>query len=76
MGLWTALTNQPPFNASQMLQLTDGTVIVQQEDGNDASRHWWRLTPDKFGKMGIRLTQVAPTDCGLAFPEIGWTILS
>jgi len=49
MGLWTALTNQPPFNASQMLQLTDGTIIAQEEDGNDASRHWWRLTPDKFG---------------------------
>jgi hypothetical protein len=49
MGFWTALTNQPTFNASQMLQLTDGTIIVQEEDGNDASRHWWRLTPDKFG---------------------------
>lgn len=51
MGSWTALTNPPPFNASQMLQLTDGTIMVQQEDGNDASRHWWRLTPDRFGSF-------------------------
>ena len=49
MGFWTALTNQPSFNASQMLQLTDGTIMVQEENGADASRHWWRLTPDKFG---------------------------
>jgi len=32
-----------------MLLMTDGTVMVQQEDGNDASRHWWKLTPDKNG---------------------------
>ena len=49
MGIWTALTNQPTFNASQMIQLTDGTIMVQEEDGADASRHWWKLTPDKFG---------------------------
>lgn len=22
---------------------------MAHEDGNDASRHWWKLTPDKFG---------------------------
>jgi hypothetical protein len=49
MGTWTALANQPAFNASTMLLLTDGTVMVQQEDGADAGRHWWRLTPDAFG---------------------------
>lgn len=49
MGTWTALTNQPPFNASQMLLLTDGAVMAQQEDGGDASRHWWKLTPDNLG---------------------------
>jgi hypothetical protein len=49
MSSWIALAHQPTFNASTMLLLTDGNVIVQQEDGNDASRHWWRLTPDVFG---------------------------
>ena len=31
MGTWTALTNQPTFNASTMLLLTDGTVMCQAE---------------------------------------------
>ena len=29
MGIWTALTNQPTFNASQMIQLTDGTIMAR-----------------------------------------------
>jgi hypothetical protein len=27
-------------------------------------------------KVGMPLTQVAPTDCGLAFADVEWTILS
>ncbi|HEX5348464.1 MAG TPA: kelch repeat-containing protein [Pseudonocardiaceae bacterium] len=45
MGTWTALTNQPTFNASTMLLLTDGTVMCQAE--NTVS--WWQLTPDSTG---------------------------
>jgi Kelch motif len=45
MGFWTALSNQPSFNASTMFLLTDGTVMVQEE----STRHWWRLTPDTTG---------------------------
>ena len=42
---WTPLTNQPTFNASTSLLLTDGTVLVQQYSG----RQIWRLTPDNTG---------------------------
>jgi hypothetical protein len=45
MGTWTAMVNQPTFNASTMLLLTDGSVMVQGE----SSKSWWRLTPDKLG---------------------------
>ena len=44
-GTWADLTNQPTFNASTMLLLTDGTVMCQ--DGGTVS--WWRLTPDSNG---------------------------
>src|SRR5713226_6195592 len=42
---WQPLTNQPTFNASNALLLTDGTVMVQQIE----SPQWYRLTPDAFG---------------------------
>ena len=44
-GSWQPLTNQPTFNASTMLLLTDGTVMCQES--NRAA--WWRLTPDEWG---------------------------
>ena len=45
MSNWQALTNQPNFNASTMLLLTDGTVMCQESGG----KNWWRLTPDGMG---------------------------
>ncbi|HLB86013.1 MAG TPA: hypothetical protein VJK29_00025 [Terriglobales bacterium] len=45
MGTWQPLSNQPPFNASTMLLLTDGTVMSQESGG----KNWWRLTPDASG---------------------------
>ncbi len=42
---WQPLTNQPPFNASNALLLTDGTVMVQQVEAAE----WYLLTPDIFG---------------------------
>jgi hypothetical protein len=44
-GTWQPLVNQPTFNASTMLVLTDGTVMCQNEGSSD----WWKLTPDQFG---------------------------
>lgn len=44
-GTWQALTNQPGFQASTMLLLTDGTVMVQAF----CSNNWWRFIPDATG---------------------------
>lgn len=44
-GTWQTLSNQPPFNASTMLLLTDGAVM-SQESGNV---NWWKLLPDPYG---------------------------
>src|ERR1051325_4688020 len=44
-GSWTSLVHQPA-NASTMLLLSDGTVMVQ---GGDESATWNRLTPDASG---------------------------
>ena len=45
MAGWTALTNQPSFNANHMMLLTDGTVLVQEL----ATANWYKLTPDSSG---------------------------
>ncbi len=42
---WTPLTNLAPAGAGVMLQLTDGTIMIQS--GNSAN--WMRLTPDIHG---------------------------
>ena len=39
------LKNQPPDGVGLPFQLTDGTVMVQGNAGND----WWKLTPDING---------------------------
>jgi hypothetical protein len=44
-GIWNPLTNEPPFAASTMFLLTDGTVMCQESGG----MNWWKLTPDAFG---------------------------
>jgi hypothetical protein len=41
----TALKHQPPDGVGLSFQLTDGTVMVQGNSGND----WWKLTPDNTG---------------------------
>jgi hypothetical protein len=45
MAGWTALNNQPSFNANHMMLLTDGTVLVQEL----ATANWYKLTPDNSG---------------------------
>jgi hypothetical protein len=42
---WTRLTNIAPAGAGVMLQLTDGTIMIQV----DSSQNWMRLTPDIHG---------------------------
>jgi hypothetical protein len=44
-GTWHKLNNQPTFNTSTMILLSDGRVMVQEE----ATAHWHALTPDKHG---------------------------
>ena len=42
---WRALTNQPSFGAALPLLLTNGDVLVQEDNPGN----WSRLTPDRFG---------------------------
>ena len=44
-GTWQPLANAPAFNASNMLLLTDGSVMCHESGG----KNWWRLTPDVHG---------------------------
>jgi hypothetical protein len=43
--MWRPLKNQPQFDTSTMILLTDGRVMVQQE----WTRRWYALTPDDNG---------------------------
>src|SRR5215469_1963862 len=47
MATWTPLINQPMFNVSTMLLLTDGTVMCHEAGG----MNWWRLSPDAKGSF-------------------------
>jgi Kelch motif len=44
-GTWQPLVQQPTFNTSTMMLLTDGRIMVQEE----ATQHWHALTPDIHG---------------------------
>ncbi len=44
-GTWQGLLNQPNFNTSTMILLSDGRIMVQEE----ATQHWHTLTPDRHG---------------------------
>lgn len=55
--IWTPLSNQPPFAASNQLLLTDGTVIAHDA----CTPNWWRLTPDNRGSyVNGTWTPIAP----------------
>ena len=50
MGTWASLKNQPGFNASTMLLLTDGTVMCHDEGpAFGGSPRWHKLTPNHHG---------------------------
>src|SRR5450432_2419462 len=44
-GTWQKLTNQPAFNVSTMLLLTNGIVMCQES----GAARWWALAPDVSG---------------------------
>jgi len=47
---WTPLKHTPSFSAGAMLQLSDGTIMVQDQGTcGCGGGNWWRLTPDKTG---------------------------
>jgi hypothetical protein len=47
---WQALAHLPSFNPGAMIQLTNGTVLVQnQGPKNNGTSYWWRLTPNAKG---------------------------
>ncbi len=48
-GTWTLLANRPPFAASVVLLLTDGTVMLQEETAKNGGVRWCRLRPDRLG---------------------------
>lgn len=61
---WQALKNEPSFATGQMIQLTDGSVMVQnlQSPGQ-----WWKLTPDTTGSyVNGTWTQLASMPSGYA----------
>jgi hypothetical protein len=41
---WVPLTRTPQFAVGTALQLTDGTIMVQE----NRTSNWWRLKPDKW----------------------------
>lgn len=60
---WEPLENQPTFGASTALLLTDGSVMVQENN----NVNWWRLTPDPLGNyVKGSWTQLAPLPSGYA----------
>ncbi|MFY9842063.1 MAG: hypothetical protein WA718_08600 [Terriglobales bacterium] len=57
----TPLKHQPPDGVGLSFQLTDGTVMVQGNNGND----WWKLTPDITGSyVNGTWTQLASLPSG------------
>src|SRR5260370_3847720 len=62
-GVWTSLTNPPPFFPQSAFLLTDGRVLVQ--DVLLSTRGWWTLTPDHTGSYlhGTWSQLASPPDC-------------
>jgi len=54
---WITLNTPPQFNVGTALQLTDGTVMVQEAK----TSNWWRLTPDNLGRYNFGTWSVMPS---------------
>jgi hypothetical protein len=62
-GSWLPLVHQPTFISNIALLLTDGTVMVHEQE----SEAWWRLTPDVNGSYRLgSWTQLSPMPAGYA----------
>jgi|HubBroStandDraft_4_1064222.scaffolds.fasta_scaffold00350_14 hypothetical protein len=62
---WVTVT-QPPFKTGVALQLTDGTILVQE----NKTPHWWILTPDNEGHYNTGTWSMAadmPADYGPSY---------
>ena len=58
-GTWHPLQNQPAFNASTMILLTDGRVMVQEF----LTQHWHALTPDTGGSYANGSWSTLASNC-------------
>ncbi|MGB8769950.1 MAG: hypothetical protein WCC92_10065, partial [Candidatus Korobacteraceae bacterium] len=62
---WQPLTNRATFPAGAMALLTDGTVLVHQEQSG--AGNWYKLTPDNTGSyVNGTWTQIASLPAGYA----------
>jgi hypothetical protein len=56
---WTPLKHQPTFQASAMALLTDGTVLIHEEQDSNPQK-WFKLTPDSTGSyINGKITPIA-----------------
>jgi len=47
---WQLIATAPPINAGAMIQLTDGTLMVQDQGSqNSGTGNWWRFSPNENG---------------------------
>jgi len=58
---WTPLKHQPNFQPGSMALLTDGTVLIHEEQDSNPQK-WFKLTPDKTGSyINGTITPIAST---------------
>jgi hypothetical protein len=61
---WTPLNHQPTFPVGAILLLTDGTVLLHQEQDSNP-QNWYKLTPDKTGSyVNGTIKQIASLPSG------------
>ena len=68
---WTPLANPAPGAAGVMMLLTDGTVMVQRQQGSSDFFHWMRLTPDAQGSY-IKGTWTQNPIAPMSTPRFGF----
>jgi hypothetical protein len=64
-GTWTQLTNVPAsFYPGTALLLTDGTVMMEDDDPNMTNTNWYKLSPDVTGRYDNgTITTIHPSHC-------------
>ena len=69
-GTWTPLAHTAPGGVNLMLQLSDGSVLCANENGQTIGGGWFRLTPDVHGSYvnGTWTTLASAHDTRLYFP--------